>query len=141
MSLGGIALLLKRLPPGLFVSKWPIESAFSASENAHSRCQCDGKVNFNEIFQFLKCPVNSHMPRILGPSRTGQRMTSEAFSGNLGSEGSGGLIRTAATGNLRWGGGGGPPNKTARDKTSTVTACGLCQINELLNFPVPVPVV
>lgn len=37
--------------------------------------------------------------------------------------------------------GRGPPNKTGRDKTFTVTACGLCQINELLNFPVPVPVV
>ena len=28
------------------------------------------------------------------------------------------------------------PNKTGRDRTSTVTACGLYQRNELLNFPV-----
>lgn len=72
--------------------------------------QCDGKVNFNEIVQFLKCQVKSHMLRIVEPSKTSQKMMSEAFRGNSreGSCGAiGRLIRIAMIGTplrVGWGG-------------------------------------
>lgn len=52
------------------------------------------------------------------------------------------LIRIAMTQYLLSGGGGGgsrSPNKPERGRMSTVTVRGLCQRNELLNFPVSVP--
>ena len=52
------------------------------------------------------------------------------------------LIRIAMTQSLLSGGGGGgsrSPNKPERGRMSTVTVRGLCQRNELLNFPVSVP--
>lgn len=56
------------------------------------------------------------------------------------------LIRIAVTQYLLSGGGGGgggsrSPNKAERDRMSTVTVRGLCQRNELLNFPLSVPAV
>ena len=70
--------------------------------------QCDGKENFKEIVQLLKCQVQSHMLRIVEPIKTGQKMKSEACRGNPRGGSGGGigrLIRIAMIGTALWVGG------------------------------------